>query len=125
MPDFEDPDSHDASSIDDLTNKREKKWNRENAVETQLSMEVRPRPELRGENPYIVGALKLSGDLHVRKDFHAGERLTVQVADADGNIVTTGIFELGLPGFKDVKMGGHAGIIGVERVHTAKVVHDE
>lgn len=125
MPDFEDPDRHDASSIDDLTNRREERWKANEAVPTQLSLEVRPRPELKDDkNPYIVGALKLKGELHVRKDLHAGETLTVQVADADGNIITAGVFEVGLPSFKDLKMKG-GGIIGTERVHSAKVVHDE
>lgn len=124
MPDFEDPDRHDADSISDLTDRKERKWSRENAVPTQLSLEVRPHPELRDEkNPYIVGALKLKGDLHIRKDLHTGEHLTVQVADADGTILTAAVFEVGLPGFKLLKMKG-GGVIGTERVHSAKIMED-
>jgi hypothetical protein len=113
-----------AESLENLTEKREKKWQIDNAEPTQLSLEVRARPEMRDEkNPYIVGALKLKGEFHVRKDLHAGEQLTVQVADADGNVITAGVVEVGLPAFKDLKMKG-GGIIGTERVHSAKIVED-
>lgn len=82
-----------------------------------LSLEVRQRPEL--EDPILVGSLELKGAIPVKRDLHAGQQLTVQIAGPDGEIVATGIYEVGLPGFKDVKMRG-VGVVGTERVHKAK-----
>lgn len=90
---------------------------RQTEVQAQLlSLEVRHRPEL--EDPLLVGSLKLKGDLPVRQDLHTGAQLTVQVANADGEVIASGVYEVGLPSFKDVKMSG-VGPIGTERVHTA------
>lgn len=100
----------------------QKRWKYRNLPPTQLSLEVRHRPGL--EDPYITGSLKLKGEVPVRQDLHAGQELTVQVCNADGEVIASGIFEVGLPGFKDVKAKG-AGIIGVERVHAAKFQEEE
>lgn len=88
-------------------------------TETQaqlLSLEVRHRPDL--EDPILVGSLKLKGELPVKRDLHTGAQLTVQVANADGEVIASGIYEVGHPNFKDVKVKG-AGPIGTERVHSA------
>lgn len=82
-----------------------------------LSTEVRQRPNL--EDPVLVGSLKLKGEIPIKGNLHPGEQLTVQVADADGNVIASGIYELVPPGFKDVKVKG-VGVIGMERAHTAE-----
>lgn len=90
---------------------------RQTEVQPQLlSLEVRHRPEL--EDPILVGSLKLKGDMPIKQDLHPGAQLTVQVANADGEVIASGIYEVGLPSFKDVKVKG-VGPIGTERVHTA------
>jgi hypothetical protein len=123
MPD--DSDRPGADSIEDLAEKRRRRWRGpDSGVPTQLSLEVRHRPELSERDAFISGSVKLAGDLPVRKDLHAGNRLTVSVADADGTVIASGVFEVGLPNFKDIKAKG-AGIIGVERVHKAKFMEEE
>jgi hypothetical protein len=82
-----------------------------------LSTEVRQRPNL--EDPVLVGCLKLKGEIPIKGNLHPGEQLTVQVANADGQVICAGIFELVPPAFKDVKIKG-VGVIGMERVHTAE-----
>lgn len=84
---------------------------------SQLSLDVRQRPSL--EDPLLTGSLKLKGDLPVKRDLQVGEQITVTVADADGIIFATGLFEVGAPGFKELKMRD-VGPIGLERVHTAQ-----
>jgi hypothetical protein len=84
---------------------------------SQLTLEVRHRPNL--ENPILVGSLKLKGEIPIRRDLNAGEQLTVQVADADGEIIATGLFDVGPPQFKDVKMSG-VGVVGMERASVAE-----
>lgn len=109
-------------SLEDLTRKRQEQREREAAQPQLISLEVRPRPEL--EDPLLVGSLKLKGEMPVRKDLNAGQQVTVQVADADGVVICSGLFEVGLPNFKDVKMNG-VGVIGTERVHGAKYLPGE
>lgn len=107
-----------AESLEDLTEKKERKWKgAAHGVPIQLSLDVK-RPPILDENSWVSGSLNLKGALPVRKDLDPGNELTVTVADMDGNVVSTGIFEVGLPGFKYIKAKG-AGIIGIERVHSA------
>jgi hypothetical protein len=82
-----------------------------------LSTEVRQRAEL--EDPVLVGSLKLRGEMPIKGNLHPGEQLTVQVADADGQVIAIGIYEIVPPAFKDVKIRG-VGVIGMERAHTAE-----
>lgn len=86
-----------------------------------LSTEVRQRPSL--EDPLLIGSLKLKGELPLKGNLHPGEQLTVQVADADGQVIASAIYEVKPPAFKDVKMAG-VGVIGMERAHTAELDQD-
>lgn len=87
-----------------------------------LSTEVRQRPNL--EDPLLIGTLKLKGELPIKGNLHPGEQITVTVANADGEIFASGIFELKPPGFKDVTGGPGVGVIGMERAHVAELDHD-
>lgn len=82
-----------------------------------LSTEVRQRPNL--EDPVLIGSLKLKGEVPIKGNLHPGEQLTVQIANMDGEIIATGIYELTPPAFKDVKVKD-VGVIGMERAHTAE-----
>jgi len=66
----------------------------------------------------LVGCLKLKGEMPIRQDLHVGNLLTVQVANADGEVIASGLYEVQIPGFKEIKNSGTP--IGVERVHTAE-----
>lgn len=106
-------------SVEGMT---DKKWQYERAQGTLITLEVRPRPGI--EDPWLVASLKLKGELPISKDLHTGEELTVQVAGPDGEVIASGLFEVGLPAFKDIKAKG-AGIIGTERAHSAKFMIDQ
>lgn len=82
-----------------------------------LSTEVRQRPNL--EDPVLIGTLKLTGEIPIKGNLHPGEQLTVSIAGMDGQIIAAGLFELVPPAFKDVRVKG-AGVVGMERAHTAK-----
>lgn len=94
--------------------------------EPQLTMNVRDHPNIvaRRDNDlatFMTGTLKLTGELPVDQDFNAGDALTVTVADADGLVIASGRFECKLPQFQEIKEE-HAGVIGTNRAHTAKMV---
>lgn len=58
----------------------------------QLSLEVEPHPSIdvvHGKG-FIAGTLRVAGELPVTRDLNVGDRLTVQIADADGQILTAG-----------------------------------
>ncbi len=127
MPDEPTPEGPDRS-IDDITRAAQKKWEYENKEPAQLSLEVALPPILedRDGELWIVASIKLKGDLSIRKDLNAGDILTIQIGDADGTILCSGTALVGLPQFKYVKAKG-AGIIGIERIHSAELgaVEDE
>lgn len=107
------------NSIEGFAARRRRQREEEEAQGTQISFEVRPRPELVEDgNVFLVASLKLKGELPIKQDLNDGDLLTVQVADADGNVIASGLYEVGLPGFKPIKAKG-AGVIGTERVHNA------
>lgn len=122
MGETRDPGDRERGSIEDFAARRLKQREAEEREPSLITLEVRQRGDL--EDPFLVGALRLSGDMPVKKDLNAGEQVTVQVAGADGDVIASGLFEIGLPAFKYVKMGG-VGIIGTERVHTAKFLPGE
>lgn len=110
----EEHDEH--GSIEELAAAKQHKREEEERRPTLITLDVRPRPGV--ENPFMVGSLRLKGDLPVREDLNAGDLLTVQVAGPDGSVLTSGIFEVGLPQLKDIKQKG-VGVIGTERFHPA------
>lgn len=87
----------------------------------QLTLDVTPHPEAasRGEDHWIAGAIKVAGEFVVRRDFNAGDEVAIQIADADGTIVASGLAEIGLPAFKPIKVRGEH--LGTQRIHTAAV----
>lgn len=82
----------------------------------QLTFEVAPHPEA-GE--FIDGSLKISGTFGCRKDLNPGDELTVQIANADGEVIASGLAEVGPVGFAPIKVKNE--VIGTERVHKAKL----
>jgi hypothetical protein len=89
----------------------------------QLSLEVEPHPAIdvvHGKG-FIAGTLRVAGELPVTRDLNVGDRLTVQIADADGQVLTSGELELmDPPAFKTVRHKD-LGPVGIERKHTAFV----
>ncbi len=90
------------------------------AIHTQghLSLHVEPHKRL-GSDPFFWGSLKIKGDLQVDHNLQGGDRLTITVSDADGNVISTALATCGTPSFKDIKEKGT--LIGTERVHTAEL----
>lgn len=89
----------------------------------QLSLHVAPHPATvwaDGEHKPIVGALKISGALTVDEDLQPGEDLTIQVCNADGQVIASSSAQIGPIGFKSIKQSGVT--IGTERMHTAEVI---
>lgn len=123
MPDKDDQSDQPHRSIEDIAAAEAmRRWNYNTKEPIQLSLEVQAHPEMDNE-PWLVGSLKLKGDVPVRRDLNTGDRLTVQIVDADGQVVGSGIAELDLPKFKHIK-GRGVGLIGIERAHTAEFVWD-
>lgn len=88
----------------------------------QLSLEVRQHPALRERteaDAFIAmeGSLKIKGRFAVGQDLHHGDQVTVTVHSADGEVITQGVAEIGLPGFEPITVQGT--LVGLERVHTA------
>ena len=109
----------DDNTIEGFAERRRKQREAEQA--TLITLDVRQHPDV--EDPFLVGSLKLKGDLPVKKDLHTGDRLTVQVAGPDGGVIASGVFEVGLPAFKPITQKG-VGLIGTERVHSADFAAD-
>lgn len=67
---------------------------------------------------WLEGALTVGGELRVERSLQPGDRLTVTVADADGEIVATGEAEIAAVAFTPIKIEGD--VVGTTRVHKAK-----
>lgn len=87
----------------------------------QLSLDVRQHPnaEQRGDG-FLTASLKLQGALPLGRDLNPGDDLMVTVSSADGEIIATGTFETGPVGFAPIS-DKTAGVVGLERVHKAKL----
>lgn len=91
----------------------------------QLSLDVVPNPRLvehqreTGEEPYLTGVLKVTGELHCPSDVNSGEELTIQVCDADGTVIAGGRLKALYPNFREIEDRGN--VIGTERINRAKV----
>lgn len=115
------PQDREPGSIEGMAAARKRQREEEEKQPTLITLDVRQRADV--EAPFMVASLKLKGELPLRRDLNDGDLLTVQVAGPDGGVLTSGIFEVGLPGFKHIKQKG-AGIIGLERVHSAEFAAD-
>lgn len=95
----------------------------EHHLEVQLSLNVEAHPNARQRDDdgvgWIEGTLVVGGKLAVPRDLQPGERLTVRIADADGQLVATGELDVEQVAFPPIKAGGM--IVGTERQHKAKV----
>lgn len=58
--------------------------------------------------------------VEIDRDLHPGDRITVTVASADGEVIGQAEQEVGGVGFKALKID--KSVVGLERVHKAKVV---
>lgn len=91
----------------------------------QLTMEIEPHPDIdivHGKG-FIAGTLMIGGELSVPRDLNVGDRLTVSVADADGQILSSGELELlDPPVLKTVRVKGVP--VGFDRRHLAVVDRD-
>lgn len=92
-------------------------------VQTSLSLEIKPHPQVAkydDASSRIEGSLALAGALTVVRDLNAGDDLTVQVCDADGQVIASGKFEVSSVGTKPIKVS-KIGVVGTERAHKAKL----
>jgi hypothetical protein len=93
-----------------------------NNADRQLSFETRPHPHaVREDDPdgYLQASLKIAGALWLDRNLYAGDELTVTVASADGEIIASGVAEVGTVSFPPIKEKQR--VIGTERAHAAKI----
>lgn len=95
-------------------------------VQQRLTMEVADHPnvaerEAEGLATYMTGTLKISGDFDVKRDLNPGERMLVQVMNEDGEVIARSYAEIVGPAFEPI-VEKHAGVIGTNRAHKAKLV---
>jgi hypothetical protein len=84
----------------------------------QLTLDVLPDPHT-VPGGLLVGKLRITGEFGVDRDLNRGEQLTVQVADADGQIITTAL--VGVVGVGFVNITDQGTVIGTERQHKARL----
>jgi hypothetical protein len=89
-------------------------------TQRQLTFDVDRHPDLEGRDAILDGTLKIAGDLSVRQDLQPGERITITIGDADGNVISTAEAEIGAVAFVPIKLEGS--VIGTDRLHKAKLV---
>lgn len=94
----------------------------------QLSLAILPHPELAkreadGDPTWIVGRLEAKLDLRVGQDYNAGDEFLVTVTGADGELVGRVTLEVEYVVPKPIREKG-LGIIGMERIHKAKIVDE-
>lgn len=83
--------------------------------------EIKQHPHVvdMGNDPILRPAVKIKGDMTLSKVLQHGDRVTISVANADGEIVASGEAECSLPAFKPITFEGEP--IGVERITTAAI----
>lgn len=94
-------------------------------AERQLTLDVLPHPAAaaRGEDAYLAGSLKLSGDLRVDRDLNAGDELIIVVQSVDGEVLSSHKAEVGKVTLAPIT-SPDVGVIGTERQHAAKVTDE-
>lgn len=88
----------------------------------QLSFRVDQHPDAsaRTDGGWLDGEVKVAGSFAVDRDLQPGEQFTVQIADADGEIIASGTCSMeGGPSFPAVKLDGK--VVGLCRSHKIKV----
>jgi hypothetical protein len=87
----------------------------------QLSFDVAPHPHAaaRPDGGWMDGSLKITGAFGVQDDLNPGDEITVTVANADGEVIATGVAEIAGVAFAPIKLDG--AVVGTERVHRAKL----
>lgn len=74
------------------------------------------------DDPFLIGTVKIKGDLHVDHDLQGGQDFRVTVADSEGTVICSAKLVCATPTFKDiVEKNIH---IGVERIHVLAVTHE-
>lgn len=103
-----------------VTEQQRKDDARRRAEQLELfhAVDVHPHVREMGNDPILRPAIKISGDFTVSTIPQNGAEYTLQLADAEGNIVATAQLEAGPPQYKNIKHDGE--VIGEERIHTLK-----
>jgi len=89
--------------------------------DTELTHHVKPHPAKakRPDGGWLDGTVAIGGSFVLDVDLQPGDELTVQIANADGEVLTGGVVEVTTVGFKPVKVKGF--VVGKTRVHKAKL----
>lgn len=92
-----------------------------NEVTPQITLHVDQHPHCRDlpHGGYLDAAVALEA-IDIDRDLQPGDRLTVTVANADGEMIGQAVQEVGPVGFKPMKLEGKT--IGQTRAHKAKTV---
>jgi NAD(P)H-dependent FMN reductase len=86
------------------TEQQRKEDARRRAEQLELfhTVDVHPHVVELGNDPILRPAVKIGGDFTVSSIPQNGERFTLQIADADGEIVATAELEAGPPAYKNI-----------------------
>lgn len=94
------------------------------ATQAALFYDVKPHVDIINlplEEQLLLTTVKVNGEMSLRGQvLDPGTQVTVSVADADGEIIASGVCEVQSPKFGVLQVEGN--VVGMERVHTAKVV---
>lgn len=105
---------------DDERSERPRAERRQNTAGL-LSLDVDLHPSIDPDG-FLIGSLKVKGGLRCDVDVQAGDRLSVQIANADGQVIASAELRGLYPHFTELKERGH--VIGTERVNRAEVYED-
>lgn len=85
----------------------------------QLSFVVEQHPNAREykDGGWLDGTVAVGGAFRVERDLNPGDRLTVTIASADGEVIASGEVSVVTVGFKPIKLKGF--VVGQTRVHKA------
>jgi hypothetical protein len=90
----------------------------------QLSFNVQPHPRaMVGDEPWLLGELTAKLAIPVREDLNPGDRLMVNIAGADGELIYSGYLEVESLAFPPLKLEGQT--VGTTRLHKANLVDQE
>lgn len=88
----------------------------------QLSLQIDRHPAVAEGDGMLIGTIKIKGAMHCPIDVQAGDDLTVQIANADGETIAHAKLKGLHAQIKPIKDRGF--VIGEERANAAEVDED-
>lgn len=106
--------------MSERTEQQRKDDARRRAEQLELFHTVDVHPHIRelGNDPILRPAVKIGGDFTIDEIPQHGQRYTLSISNADGEVVATAELEASLPSYKPIEFDGEP--VGEERIHTLK-----